>query len=296
MVSPEPEGGATRTCYDVLSEFDAAVRDGMSPGHEYFMLGGVPTAALVHADTVIDKTSQTVVAAPDCAPGLLRENGSRRDIDVLIGTVLGKPDSRKIKSNIIEATGNSLVVSVFGYDKRKETSTALSRTLRSGEFLSSRTVDEKGILRYELFPVEQVVPPQSYDPWRLQLPDGSMVQMLHPAGHVLAYRMRSISGLRHKDGSKYHAMRANVEPLFQPEINDGPFRPWLDFANTLYSIRKGHFVIDSQLVPGTMNGTLRLAQQKAQLLAKLESYTSLVNLVQGNALIQRLANIFVRAK
>ncbi|HTB48926.1 MAG TPA: hypothetical protein VK712_02490 [Verrucomicrobiae bacterium] len=224
------------TCYDVLGELDSVMRSQLNPGREYYVLGGIATGALVHAETVIDVESGTVVAAQDSGSSLVRPNGTRRDIDILVGDILSRAEAERIKDEVAGAVDDKLKVSISSFDGHSEQLAAsrLAQTIKA--WTSKRTVDTEGRLRYDLFPLQRVVEPESYEPWQLELPNHSQVQMFHPAGHALAYSFRSISGIRHKDAEKYAVMQARVTELFSDEIHDGCFCGWADFAGDIQTV------------------------------------------------------------
>jgi len=77
---------------------------------------------------------------------------------------------------------------------------------------------------------------RSYDPWRLWLPgmaERQAISILHPAGHMLAYRMRSIGGARPKDAEKYQKMQRRLLPAFLEEIQEGRFKEWREFGDNI---------------------------------------------------------------
>ncbi len=269
-------------CYDVLGELDNVMRAQLGPDREYYVLGGIATGALTHESTVIDDQSQAIVAAKESGSALVRENGTRRDIDILVGDILPRKEAKRIKAEVSGAIDKTLVVSVFGMDRHQGDLSPAERLQRNAlAWTSRRTIDRDGILRYELFPLQRVVDPDSYKPWQLQIPDGKHIQVFHPAGHMLAYMLRSVSGIRDKDADKLSAMQERITPLFREEINDGPFRSWIDFAGDIHGLlHKGREAAvrvrsDAQLVD------LDVFRLKGRVLGRLESYQKMVDLAQG---------------
>jgi hypothetical protein len=289
-------GGENADCYEVLADVDAAMRDGMSPDHHYYVLGGIASGALAHKGTVLDAASRLVVPATGSAIPTVRANGTRRDIDILVGAVLSEDDAERIKGNVKQAVGNQLVVSVFGFDRHEsKLSWRQRQTARLGAWVSSRTIDASGTLRYELFPLAREVEPETYEPWKLQLPAGGTVEMLHPVGHTLAYDMRSISGPRAKDAAKRAAMRAHVLPQF-PGITDFGelFHDWQQFGRDIELMRDRKVSVTGTR-PDYRSLDVTAFRAKSHLLHGLESHESLVNIGQHDA-VQRALNIFVHAK
>jgi hypothetical protein len=300
MKSIREQGGADVNCYDVLSEVDAAIREYLAPDHQYFMLGGIASDALSNTETVMD-TQSAVVLPPKSAKLSARRptNGSRRDIDILLNTVLSESDGMYIKVAVEAAVEDTLIVSVFGVDEHIESPTRAERlrsmAVKKG-WLSSRTIDEQGIQRYELFPLERVVDPASYEPWKLQLPYGGTIDVLHPAGHVLAYSMRSISGPRKKDEAKRTAMEELVLPQFKEEIVDGPFQAWQAFADDIVKLGEGwHSEEGVGLADDATPLDEGLFRLKSGFLRWGESKKGIVDFAQKDS-VQRLLNPFIGAR
>lgn len=223
------------TCYDVIGELDAATQDILSPNQQYYVLGGIATSAIKHPDSVFDHQTNRLVAAPDSGEPVFRDNGTRRDIDLLVLDVLTSEQATRVRQKISLVVGKYLVVSVFGLSNHQQP-TVLRRVVKSAAaWTSERTLDNDGTLRYELYPLQQEVPRESYQPWTLQLPNGHGVSILNPAAHMLAYHMRSISGVRDKDRDKVEKMRKRVfsDPNFKDQIQTGPLRSWKQFADNI---------------------------------------------------------------
>lgn len=286
-------------CFEAIHELDTAMRDVIPDGMNYMVLGGIASSALRHPDTKFDPfpIGGIVCATADAAEPIIRENGTRRDIDVLVTGVLDDEKSRKIKETVREATGGQLVVSVFDFDTHNPHYSALAKA-KAG--VSHRTVDEDGTLRYELYPLSQVVAPETYEPWHLVTSAGLKVNVLNPAGHVLAYRMRSISGTRTKDESKVAEMASNVlvVPELRQAIHEGPFLDWLAFAEAIPRILSKQMGLgDGILVPEATKAALVGFRWKGKLLRMLESNEFVVKLAQDeDGPLQKVLNFFVRAK
>ena len=158
----------------------------------------------------------------------------------------------------------------------------LHRTVKSvAAWTSERTLDDDGTLRYELYPLQQEVPRESYSPWILQLPNGHEVFILNPAAHMLAYYMRSISGLRNKDREKVEEMRQKIfsDPIFREQIQDGPLQSWQRFANDIH--RLGDQPIDHESVPTAPIASLHdlgVFRKKSECLRFIEASPAMVKL------------------
>lgn len=279
-------GGSNVSCYDVLVDVDAAMRENLHEWQQYFVLGGVATGALVHRDSFIDKQTETVFAAEGSGATLVRENGTRRDIDILVASILPVAQARSLNEAVREAVDDRMSVSVFGFDRRGTDLSLKDRIkkLTLGGFTSNRTIDENGIMRYELLPLERSVNPESYKPWNLVLPRGASVDILSPAGQLLAYQVRSISGLRHKDAQKAGEMWSRIYPNFQEEIHDGAFKEWLQFYEDGEALREHGRKAIAQSHPDATPFQADLFRLKARVLQWAESHEAIVNLAQRDGM------------
>jgi hypothetical protein len=284
-------------CYEVLGEVDGAIRRNLESEDSYFVLGGVVTSALQHPDTNIDTACGVVEAASGSAEPVIRPNGTRRDIDLLIDKVLEPQEAQTIQDAVQAATDDELVVDVFGMKPYTEEPTTTQRIgWNLGRWVSSRTVDAKGTIRYELFPLAQEVSPNTFIPWKLATPIGEKVDILHPVGHYLAYSMRSISGPRHKDQAKVEAMREKVLSYdeFKEEMFHGDFQAWRNFGAAIEDIRDGVMGLgDAILRPGTEMQDLDMFRRKAKTLKFLEENSLMVKFAQtsvGSAVLRGIVH------
>jgi hypothetical protein len=286
-------------CYTAIQNLDEAMRGVIPEGAEYFTLGGIVSGALRHPDTRFDHDVLATYAAPDSPEGVLRDNGTRRDVDLLVSAVLTKKEAEAIKEEVARAIDDALVVSVFGLDRYKPKANRLRRTIAVPKsWTSRRTIDDGGVNRYELFPLSQEVPAETYEPWSLVLPSGAKVSTLSPAGHVEAYSMRSISGLRPKDAKKVAAMRGRVESdeIFSEQMHEGMFKPWEEFAQGIRDLRDGlMFEDDSMLRDGTSWIDMYAFGVKGRGLKTAESKDTIVDFAQKEW-VQKILNVFVGAK
>ncbi|HSX23717.1 MAG TPA: hypothetical protein VLE74_01325 [Candidatus Saccharimonadales bacterium] len=287
------------TCYDAIEGLDEAMRGVLDPGQDYYVLGGIATGAIRDTESGIDAVSQIVFASDSSTESVVRSNGTRRDIDILVKDVLEDDQAQEIKETVSEVVGDLLVVSIFGFDKHEDEISPQGRFKSSvKDWVSRRTIADDGNLRYELHPLEQIVSKHSFEPWTLALPNGERVSILSPAGHVLAYAMRSISGIRHKDVEKIAAMtdRILADEVFESQIRSGIFREWLEFACAVYDLRDGRLNPRRPIIREESGLADRLAfQTKGRFLAALEGSDAITNFGQ-NETVQKILNIFVRAK
>lgn len=290
-------------CFDALVGLDDAVRSELLPGQKYVVVGGVVTDALMHENSWYDHATDTLVATDmAAAKPIIRENGTRRDVDVVILDHISDERKDRVKHAIGEsvrnAVGQKMVVSVFAFEKRKKLDVVnrVVSTLRN--WTSDRTIDEDGVLRYEMYPLEVVVNPESYEKLStLRLPNGVEVPIFYPTGHILAYDMRSISSRRFKDMKKVPEMekRAYADPVFKEAAETGIFKEWRLFAEGLKKLREGTLSKDSPLVrKGVHPSELEIAKAKSKGYGWIESQQQVVDFAQKES-VQKVLNLIVRS-
>ncbi len=276
---------AERNCYDAIRNIDAAIRGSLNPGQDYAIVGGTATGAYMEGSTAHDLVSRVSFAAHETGPSILRpENGTARDIDILI---IGGELPEEQAKDILEVVGHEvpeLEISVFGLRRHQDQLTNYDRLKRTASnWLSERTIDENGVLRYELYPLSKEIDSESLKPWKVVVGESVIFNALHPAGHTLAYLTRSISGVRYKDAEKLARLVDAVMavPEFKSEITEGAFRGWYDFALAVWDIRDGKEVNPNMLDPQAGEADLAIFRAKSRLLKKLEQNPMLVKFAQS---------------
>ena len=290
------DGPEQLTCYDVIEDVDEVLREILRPDQQYFVLGGIASGAILHPDSVFDHQTTTLVAAEDSSQPLYRDtNGSLRDFDFLVLDTLEQEQAAEAKLAVEEATGNELVVSLFTLTPERQD--VVRNQMRKVAWTSKRTVDQTGRLGYELFPLFQEVSHESYDPWRLQLPSGAVLPMLNPAAHVLAYRMRSISGLRYKDSTKVEAMERAVarDQIFVEQVEDGELKTWKAFAEGINLLGEVDLSKISLAAIASWRPSAATFIARSRILRKLESNERLIKMAQ-EGVIQELLKPFVGSR
>jgi hypothetical protein len=277
------------SCYEVMAEINA-VTDEVLPGAPVFLVGGGPAAAIRHESTRYDHESKRVIAYSDSAESTVRTNGSLRDLDLVAMRVLEGDEGQRAEKAILEAIGGRMVVSVFGLEPRKEHS-PLSRFVRTfADWTSRRTIDENGIHRYEIYPLEQTIdePEQVYEEWALELPMGGEIAIMPPDTTVLNYSIRSVSP-RPKDQEKLAHMKRLIEaePEFVERMH-GPLQPIQELADAIVKLGNGQLDKDSPLlVPNVSFFGRGLFRAKAGLNTSFGKNEEVVKLIGHNETVQR---------
>lgn len=282
----------TQDCFEIVAGLNQSVREHTDT---YYVVGGLASAALAHPGTRFDIGQRTIIPPEDLTLPSARENGTLRDIDVLVLS----PEEKKIddvQNSVQSVVGDNLEISVFGIDSHEmyaEESRHWSRNFK--EFLSQRTVDEQGRHRYVLRPIEQTVSEESYEPWAMLIPSDDYIQVMHPVAQLMCYKMRSISGLRSKDAQKVENIAGNILtiPEFQTELEYGVYKEWQIFANAVERIRKSKLKELASGYPDTPKVDLFLAQIKGKLLHMLESNERIVT-IGLNPRVQKMLRTFTR--
>ncbi len=284
------------TCFDVLQDLDTFMRDQLPDGEPYYVLGGIPSKALCDPDTWIDTDKHQVLASEQSDPSIFRDKGSRRDVDIFLGGVHEKIFNYQVKNAVSKLIGKQLKVSVSSFSARETTETNGQFRFGLMDWIADRTIDEDGVYRYELHPLEVAVDPSSYEPWELVTPQGSALSIFHPIGHVLAYRMRSVSGLRHKDREKVPEMEENVfeSPELGKEMEDGIFREWKLFADAMAALRSGRFWNPDLKREGINIFDPVAFWAKSHILSGLEHFDVVVDLAQRGSPEKVLDKLFNR--
>lgn len=285
------------SCYEVIEGVDQAIEESLPIDIPYFVLGGVATAALRHEGTFFDIRERIVYAQEESSEDTVRPNGTRRDIDILVGGLLSRAAGDRVKARVEEAVEGKLEVSVFGFKEHVPGYWSTERLKkRALSWTSERTIDQNGIHRYELFPLQQEVNPKSYEQWRLVTPRME-VGILNPVGHVLAYSMRSITGPRPKDSEKFNDIYQRVfsyEELAE-QVDRGIYSSWRKFADAIISYRTGELPKYSSLLSVNERKIDRsIYKLKSNWLSLLESQQSIVKIAQY-PLVQRVLSPFVKS-
>lgn len=274
--------------FDCISGLQEPLNEAL-PNMRWYVVGGLATAALRHPQTIIHAEG-TIEATYDADIPAYRPNGTLRDVDILVDAVLDKRTMNHAKSVAQMVLDNRLEVSLFGFDD------ASAHAADKFSFLSRRVKDAQGQRYHQLGAVKQPVSSESYDPWRLVLPNNKELPVLHPVGHILAYRSRSVSGLRPKDTEKFYEMANKIftHTAFRQELSEGLFADWNTFANTIAAIRHGRQPRPELLRDNTSRAEIAAMRWQGRLLKTLEAHPKIVDICQSH-FMQRIFSSAVRA-
>lgn len=294
---------STPNCYHALEGLNEAISSQLDHDQRYVVVGGVVTGAIKHEGTTFHHAgSRLMPTSMKSAEPVIRDNGTVRDVDVVVLDRLSEEQGLAVKaamkSSIIKAVGQEMVVSVFGFDERQEMTRERRVQAAMKAWTSKRTVDEYGVHRYELYPIEKVVSPESYQSWDMLTPNGATVPVLNPLGHMLAYRMRSISGLRTKDAEKVSEMKDRImgEEEFVQGLGEGPFVDWAEFADGLEALREDRFRDYALLTrEGAKLSEIVAANTKSRGLAWIEGNKKIVDFAQKDWM-QKILNFSIGAR
>lgn len=285
---------AEASCFEILGTF---------PESEYsntLVLGGIATAALEDPDTQIRPEEQLILAAPGADKPSYRPNGTRRDVDILVPSVVSSEEASRLRGLVEDAIGGRLEVSVFGVDPYQHRLSLPGRTQETlGRWVSHRTFDGlSGRHFHELFPLRVELDPAVYTPWRLQLPSGVCLPVLNPAAHAAMYGIRSVGGLRPKDKEKVAAMWRNIHrqsAVFEEQLHDGHLQGLRELSLGVRALSHSFLRIPGGLIrPEASVADVSIARLKARLARALEDQRAIVDFVQDER-VQGLLRPFVGA-
>ncbi len=240
-----PEQG---NCYEII-EPALRVLEAREMQHVQIM-GGVATAPLLDARTVYLPDDDMYFAPDDITLPAQRENGTRRDLDVLVITT--KPEVvASAESTVATHIGKSLELSFFGIQTVRALQAQRDRPYRSSAkvFLGDRYGQEiaNGLnqsrfseLYKSLFPFAVPLSESSLATQYIKIGNKSLLPTAKPGATLLNYATRSISGLRAKDAAKigrYADAAVRQDPSVREWIFDGPGKPLVGLAGILQTLR-----------------------------------------------------------
>ena len=225
------------SCFELISELDEAVQNHLGDQTTYYLVGSIATAALIHEGSSIDHLLTRVYTDNDLYYSNQRDNGSQRDINILINNPLEQNQKQSLQHTIQQTTGNRLDVSI--YDFRRQTAHNQSQwknLLLDWAPKRTNTADfsnPNSKLYFELYPLKQAVDKKTYDAWRLVLPDGkNQVNILHPAGQIITQMIYSLPDTTQHQTSALMRLRYQ-DPEIHAAIEQGIFKEWQQFKSDL---------------------------------------------------------------
>src|SRR5690348_15812051 len=96
------------TCFEVIGELDEAMRMMLPEDVNYYVLGGIASAALQDPATHLNVQDSEVVARPSAEMSVMRDNETRRDIDILVGSVVPQHTRQRIHEAVSAAVDGQL--------------------------------------------------------------------------------------------------------------------------------------------------------------------------------------------
>ena len=211
------------------------------------IIGGIGSAALSRPGTIIVPNERLVVAPSDLQVPQYRDDGNKRDLDILVMSTDSEEIAR-VEEIAAYTIGDALVISVFGLHRVAEIDRQTAHPFSRGALgaaLADRYVAERdGIIaeaRKAVFPFSAPMDISTLETWRLDIGKGVYAPTPHPGTALLNYLTRSLSGLRPKDHRKvdemaYHLLR-NHNGL-EEWLLEGPGASQFELARVLHTIRE----------------------------------------------------------
>jgi hypothetical protein len=196
----------------------------------------------------------------------------------------------QVERAVLEAIDHRMVVSVFGLEQHQQQLTRLDRLkLSLTAWTSRRTVDENGVHRFQIYPLEQIVPEpgEVYQPWQMELPGGDEITVMSPDTTVVNYDVRSVVP-RIKDIDKVIKMKKNILPQPQfVERMEGPLKPITNLAAAIVQLGRGRLDEHSpMLIPGSTPFDQKAFRTRAALYDKGQQSSKLTKFIGHNETVQ----------
>lgn len=239
-----------RKCGEVIAPFVIAANDRPDLA-KFQVIGGNGSAALMDPNSFLDTVTGRIVAGASCDLELLRDDGSKRDADIL---VLERDPEKIAAVDALarEYIGDELIVSTFGLKMTVDLMNQAGSPFKSTAkvFLGDRYVEgletgERSVSIWKgfkaLYPFMAPITSETLETYQLEVQGSeAVIPTAHPGATLLNYLTRSISGLRPKDEEKVGELADNI--LSYPEIrewvHDGPGAPTLELARILHTLRE----------------------------------------------------------
>ena len=209
------------------------------------IMGGVGTAALEDPRTELNIDKKEVYAPKGFALPTFRDNGTRRDVDVLV-TSSDPERIAEVETILEETVGEHLQREVFPIRPHEVLADQIIHPFGRRAVLAAvsdryeASPDIAGAYVKALFPYAVGIDPETLEPWTL-VTDMGEFPIPHPGTTIANYTNRSITGLRHKDTRKMTLAAQNIfanEPLMREWLIDGPGKSQLELSTIIASLRR----------------------------------------------------------
>lgn len=230
-------------------------------GTRYSVMGGIALSAVTHADSV-DWDGRTIVISSEVSLPQYRENGTRRDLDVLFHST-DKDIMDGSYQQVRKAIDGELTVSAFRLWDYNENKPGYF------DFLGRQYVDQSGRTFWRTSGIETELPASSLETWNVIREDRVVCEVLNPVAQLGAYMNRSIGGEKLKDKDKIVELRNIIMP--SGKIKDIP---------AAYREQYIAFMEQSQKIRKAACG-IGLVALKAGLVRCIEQYSWATSLIQN---------------
>jgi hypothetical protein len=217
-----------------------------SEGVKFQIMGGVGSVALA-GEFISVGQDRTIHTRDKIHLSQFRDNGSKRDVDVL---VLSDDDAEIYKAEKIaqEVIGDELEISIFGLKtwwdlaaQKRRPVKSLSKVFLADRYTGIQEIDE---CYKALFPFIAPIEPETLETWYVPVQSSgsrTLVPIPHPGATILNYATRSVSGIRPKDKAKLDSISTHIHhnfPGIRTWLHEGPGREQLLFARMIHSLRQ----------------------------------------------------------
>jgi len=230
-------------CFDLIKP---AVEETTKKGISFQLIGGIGSAALRSSLTEYDSLSNTITS-PGLYLPIKRDNGSIRDVDVLVLSEEEKlvKEVEDLFNQTINYDKKELEINVFGLKsyseiEKMEASPVVSvfKSIVSDRYVVGQNVDKNGYYK-AVFPFGVWVPSDTLQTWYVDDKKGCFIPVPHPSRMVLDNLTRSTAGLR----KKYDGIIPNIvdnilnkDPELFNWMMDGPGSSMIRLAGVLRAL------------------------------------------------------------
>lgn len=217
-----------------------------SEGIKFQIMGGIGSVVLAGEFVPVGQ-DRTIHTRDKIHLSQFRDNGSKRDVDVLVLSD-DEAETKRVEEIADEVIGDGLKLSIFGLKtywdlakQRRQPTRSLTRVFLADRYKGSHPAAG---CHKSLFPFIAPIDPEAMETWYVPVQHGganTLVPIPHPGATILNYATRSVSGIRPKDRKKLDSISTNIHqnfPGIRTWIHDGPGRDQLLFARMIHSLRQ----------------------------------------------------------